>query len=96
VKSEYRSPVNAVLMTSAALDQVSSWYGEKKHSLFTYFFLKGLQGEADANKDGKITVGEMQTYLKENVPYMARRLTGNEQQPVITGNALDVIAVLKR
>jgi len=96
VRSEYRGPANAVLMTSAAVDQVSSWYGEKKHSLFTYFFLKGLQGEADANKDGRITVGEMQAYLKENVPYMARRLTGNEQQPVITGNTADVIAVLKR
>ncbi len=96
VKKEYRGPANAVLMTSAAVDQVSTWYREKKHSLFTYYFLKGLQGEADANKDRRITVGEMQAYLKENVPYMARRLTGTEQQPVVTGNTEDVIAVLKR
>ncbi len=95
VKKEYRGPQNAVLMTSAAVDQVSGWYPEKSHSLFTYFFLKGLQGQADVNKDGKITVGEMDAYVKENVPYMARRLTGNEQNPVVTGNAADVIAVLK-
>jgi len=95
VKKEYRGPQNAVLMTSAAVDQVSGWYPEKRHSLFTYFFLKGLQGDADANKDGKITVGEMDAYVKEHVPYMARRLTGNEQNPVVTGNAADVIAALK-
>jgi len=96
VKKEFRGPANAVLMTSAAVDQVSTWYREKKHSLFTYYFLKGLQGDADTNKDGKITVGEMDQYLKETVPYMARRLTGNEQSPVVTGNASDVIAVLKK
>ena len=96
VKKEFQGPANAVLITSAAVDQVSTWYREKRHSLFTYYFLKGLQGEADINKDLKITVGEMDNYLKEQVPYMARRLTGTEQQPVVTGNPTDVIAVLKR
>lgn len=95
VKGEYRGPKNAVLMTSAAVDQVSGWYPEKRHSLYTYYFLKGLQGEADANHDRKITVGEMDAYLKENVPYMARRLSGNEQNPVVTGSAAEVIAALK-
>jgi uncharacterized caspase-like protein len=96
VKKEFRGPANAVLMTSGAVDQYSAWYSEKRHSLFTYYFLKGLQGEADANNDRRITVGEMESYLKENVPYMARRLRGTEQRPVITGNPADVIAVLKR
>ncbi len=96
VKKEYRGPAGAVLMTSASTDQVSAWYPEKRHSLFTYYFLKGLQGEADASGDGKITVGELSDYLKEHVPYMARRLKGVEQQPVIMGNAGDVLAVLKK
>ncbi|MCX7634940.1 MAG: caspase family protein, partial [Syntrophales bacterium] len=96
VKKEYQGPSHAVLFTSAAPDQVSTWYPEKKHSLFTYYFLKGLQGEADANKDGKITVGEMERFVKEHVPYMAQRLSGKEQQPVVMGNERDVIAVLKK
>ncbi len=96
VKKEYQGPAGAVLMTSASTDQVSAWYPEKRHSLFTYYFLKGLQGAADHNKDGKITVGELAEYLKENVPYMARRLKGLEQQPVIMGNSNDIIADLKR
>jgi len=95
VKKEYQGPANATIITSAAVDQVSAWYHEKKHSLFTYYFLKGIQGEA-AGKDGKITVKGLKDYLKENVPYMAQRLTGTSQQPVISGNDTDVIVTLKK
>lgn len=89
-------PINALVMTSASAGEVSSWYPEKGHSLFTYFFIKGLQGAADTNKDRRITAGEMRNYLAINVPYTARRLTGNEQQPVITGQDDAVLTVLTR
>ena len=42
---------NTVVLTASAGNQVSSGYPEKTHGLFTYFLLKGLQGEADANHD---------------------------------------------
>ena len=29
--------------------------------------MKGMEGEADENRDGKITLGEMHSYLAENV-----------------------------
>lgn len=96
VKKEYQGPDNATLITSAAVDQVSTWYPEKRHSLFTYYFLKALQGDADLNKDKKITLGEIKEYLKENIPYMARRLTGIEQQPVISGDDNEVVVALKK
>ncbi|MCX5815233.1 MAG: caspase family protein [Proteobacteria bacterium] len=96
VKKEYQGPANTTLITSGAVDQVSAWYPEKRHSLFTYYFLKGIQGEADVNKDKKITVGEMKVYLAEHVPYMAQRLKGTEQQPVVMGNDSDVMVVLKK
>jgi uncharacterized caspase-like protein len=96
VKKEYRGPSNAILFTSGSPDQVSTWYPEMKHSLFTYYFLKGIQGKADANKDNTITLAELRDYLKEHVPYMSRRLTGNEQLPVIMGRDDDVVVVLKK
>jgi hypothetical protein len=96
VKKGYKGPSNAVVITSAAEDQVSSWYPAKKHSLFTYYFLKGIQGEADFSKDGKITIGELKTYLNENVPYWARRESRVEQQPVVIGNDSDVIVKLRK
>jgi hypothetical protein len=96
VKKEYAGPQNATLISSGAMDQVSTWYPEKRHSLFTYYFLKGIQGEADANKDRKITVGEMKAYLNEHVPYAAQRLKGIDQQPVVMGKDSEIIAVLKK
>lgn len=95
VKKEYRGPQNALLITSAAVDQVSTWYPEKKHSLFTYYFLKGLQGDADANKDGAITIGEMKDYLQEHIPHMARRLNNVEQHPVVNGNEKEILVRIK-
>lgn len=97
LKSEPKATIATdLLLTSAGMDQVASWYPEKGHSLFTYFFLKGIQGDADSNKDGKITMGEMKAWLNDQVPYMARRLTGNEQQPVIMGKDGDELVNLTR
>lgn len=86
---------NGVVMTSSAGDQISSWYPEKRHGLFTYFFLKGLQGSADEDGDGLITAGEMERYLSdgaEGVPYWARRLhEGRRQEPVVVGDPERVV-----
>lgn len=83
---------NTMILTSAASEQVSSWYNEKYHSLFTYYYLKGLQGAADTNKDKKVTLKEMKAYLAENVTYMARRLNNREQTPEVTGDE-DIILI---
>jgi hypothetical protein len=46
-------------------DQVS---GEALNSLFTHYLVEGLQsGEADANKDGRITVDELYDYIYARV-----------------------------
>jgi hypothetical protein len=83
---------NIDVFSSSKANEVSSWYPEKRHSLFTYFFLKGLQGEADKNKDSAITAAELEDYLAETVPYMARRLHGRRQTPVFTGKETKVYA----
>ncbi len=81
VKTPVVAMNNGVVFTSATGEQVSCWYAEKKESLFTYYFLKGLTGDADLNHDGTITNGEMQEYLEQNVPVEARYLTNREQTP---------------
>ena len=35
---------NCVVLSSSAGTQVSSWYNDKQHGMFTYFFLKSLAG----------------------------------------------------
>ncbi|MBT3590356.1 MAG: caspase family protein, partial [Candidatus Marinimicrobia bacterium] len=81
VDNSVLSADNALVFTSAAGDQVSSWYPEKKHSLFTYYFLKGLKGEADQDANKLLSANELLDYLLDNVSYMARRLNNREQTP---------------
>ena len=86
---------NGVIFSSAGKDQVSHWYPVKRHSLFTYFFMKGLKGAADKNGNKRITVAEMKKYLCDRVPYRARRLTGREQTPVVVGDEAREIVRLR-
>jgi hypothetical protein len=83
------------LFTASSANEIASWYPDMKHGLFTYFFLKGLQGTADKNGDGTITAQELHTYLAdptEGVPYWARRLhNGRIQTPNFKGEADFVI-----
>jgi Caspase domain len=37
------------------------------HGVFTYYLLQGLKGEADANRDRLITVGELFRYVRQKV-----------------------------
>ena len=48
-----------------------------KHSVYTYYLLKGLQGEADYNKDSLISSNELQIYVAKNVS----RDTEGKQNP---------------
>ncbi|UCD37817.1 MAG: caspase family protein [Fidelibacterota bacterium] len=84
---------NGVVLTSSSGDQISSWYREKGHGLFTYFFLRGIRGDADGDQDGRVTSEEVFGYLMENVPYLARRLFNREQIPQLMGAAVDQVLV---
>ncbi len=75
---------NVTVFTSTTGSQVSTWYPEKQHSLFTYYFAKGIQ-ELAARKPAAIRSGELQQYILKEVSYMARRLNGREQTPVLSG-----------
>ncbi len=75
-----------VVLTASAGDQISSTYQQKSHGLLTYFFLKGLQGEADSNKDGIIDLAELYEYIKPQVSRVARREFNNDQTPQLVGS----------
>ncbi|TAJ08015.1 MAG: hypothetical protein EPO61_11265 [Nitrospirae bacterium] len=70
-----------IVLSASAGDQISSAYQEQGHGLLTYFFLKGLQGEGDLNKDGAIDLAELFDYIKPNVKKIARKQYNNDQQP---------------
>ena len=62
------------------LSQESKYWGGG-HGVFTHFLIKGLKGEADYNKDKRVSLGEIIPYLSEQV----RRATRNAQTPTVAG-----------
>lgn len=97
VKDYFLTRENIAVLTSSQGAQVSSWYPEKRHSLFTYFLAKGLHNfESDQNSDGAITVEELMNYvgdLVNGVPYWARRLHNVDQIPDMLGKNFDYILI---
>lgn len=84
---------NAVVLTSSSNTEVSSWYPETGHGMFTYFFLKALQQTAE---DGRpVSAKEVFNAVSdktEGVPYYARRLHGRVQTPQLRGDGGRLIA----
>jgi Flp pilus assembly protein TadD len=61
---------NEIRMASSQPDQLSNenvdWGGGR--GIFSYYLVNGLQGdEADANHDGKVSVGELKNYLESKM-----------------------------
>ena len=70
-----------LLFTACETNEVSLESSEHGHGVFTYFLLKALQGEADKNHEGKVTLDEVIEYTRENV----RVFSGSRQNPSAAG-----------
>lgn len=87
-------PRRCVALISAASAEETSQEGPQYgggHGAFTYFLLRGLRGDADLDKDSKVTLGEIANFL----PAEVARATKNMQNPTFSGN-LDPQKVLSR
>ena len=83
-------PEGFTVLSAASGQQISSGLDEVKHGLFSYYLMKGMEGNADANKDRKITARELHAYLGKNVRKQAIRL-GREQTPELSGDGERVL-----
>ena len=63
--------------------QVTSSLSELKRGIFSFFLMKGMEGDADSNKDGKITTGEMQEYLSDKVSRQALSMSRKQDIQLI-------------
>jgi len=72
-----------VILSSCSANEVSQENDSYKHGLFTYYFLKGLKGEADFDMDGLISVEEIFGYVSKTVP----SASGQDQHPVKKGDS---------
>ena len=64
MKSWLRLTPSRKTILAAAGDQTAKPLEEAKHGMFSYFLMKGMEGEADANNDNEITAGELHSYVR--------------------------------
>ncbi|MFT4600768.1 MAG: putative caspase-like protein, partial [Arenicella sp.] len=76
--TDLRKSSGTVIISSAGGLEFAIEGGEWNNGVFTYSFISGLSElKADANKDGKIMLGEMNEYIRDAV----FELTKGRQQP---------------
>ncbi len=83
---EQNIPVNFNIFSAASGKQTAKVLKEAEHGLFSYFMMKGLEGEADANKDRTITNGELHAFINKNVSRQANQtpqLNGDPEQVLV-------------
>ena len=79
-------PSNFTVFLAAGMKQTAKMLDDAKHGLFSYYLMKGMEGDADTNKDKKITSGELHEYVLANVSRMQRN-----QTPELQGSANRVL-----
>ena len=78
---------------TASRDREQSFESEKwggGHGIFTYYVVKGLEGQADTNGDGIVDADELSEYVHANV----REATGGRQNPTSERGSFDPDMVL--
>jgi tetratricopeptide (TPR) repeat protein/uncharacterized caspase-like protein len=83
-----------VCIISASNDNQFSQESEKwggGRGVFTHFLIEGLKGKADYNKNYSVSLGELTSYLSEQV----RRETRNAQSPTVSGRYDPALAIGK-
>jgi uncharacterized caspase-like protein len=79
------------MMLASGVNETSLEHPVVRQGFFTYFLIEGLEGSADTNKDGQITIQEIYEYVLVNV----RLATNGKQNPVLAGD-VQRFAVVKK
>ncbi len=90
VPDENGLPPNVTLLAAATGAQLSSSYDDAQQGLFSYWLMKGLEGDAESNGDRKITVGELHNYISKRVKQIAAR-RNRQQDPQLIGDSTRVL-----
>ena len=83
---------------SGAFGEESTWDATidgKNMGVFTYYLVKGLSGEADANKDGIVTGGELVNYVQPQVMKWAEN-KNVFMKPKLSANGFNVVIAATR
>jgi hypothetical protein len=74
---------NMAVFSAATGDQVANAWPDRQHGLFTYWLLRGLRGDADSDRDGTVTVDELDRFVGEHVTRSAAALDREQSSEVV-------------
>jgi WD40 repeat protein len=80
------------LVAASKGDESSQEYALARHGLFTYAFLQGLQGKADRNADGVVSLIEAFAYTQETVERL-RDAKESQTPQILAPNQLPYMAL---
>ena len=89
-RRRYNKKSNVLLFLSSKANEYSWETGSMDKSFFCHYLLEGLGGEADKNRDKKITARELFNYVAPRVT----RISGNKQHPVMWGKFADDMVIV--
>ncbi len=77
-----QAQAGTALIMSSKSEETSLEASGLRQGVFSHFLIRGLKGEADSNRDKKVTIQELFDYVYTSV----RSFTGNLQSPIIRGD----------
>jgi hypothetical protein len=77
------APAGVVALAAAGPKETTGAAREASHGLFSWYLLRGLGGEADADADGHVTLAELAGFVQTGVTTDAR-LDNREQTPTLS------------
>jgi hypothetical protein len=84
-QEEVPRPGKVRVLAAAGSKEIAGSLDLRRHGLFTYFLLRGLGGDADADKNGSLTLSELHGFVREGVSGSARR-ANRDQTPRLLGD----------
>jgi len=82
------------IVTASRPSELSIELAELGHGIFTYYLVRGLEGYADNNRDGIVSLQELYEYLAQEVSRKSRQVGGN-QHPMLKGELEGVLPLTR-
>jgi hypothetical protein len=91
-------PGGVAAFFSCSAGQKSFEHPDLRHGVFFHYVAEGLSGHADLDRDGEITLAELEQYAVKNVQRYVRTELGQKQTPERRGEArgLLTLSVVRR
>ncbi len=74
-----------LILSASSENQDAFESPQLEHGVLTHFLLSGLDGAADLNADGRITIWELFEYVRAEVPPFVLQERGEQQLPQLIG-----------